>query len=52
MLRVREIEISLHNSSGGPSICAPYRNIADNAAQMDVHKTTYPTLQRKCPMLG
>jgi len=34
-------------------VFAPLReNIADNAAQMDVHKTPYPTLRRKCPMLG
>ena len=24
------------------SICAPYRNIADDAMQMDVHKSLYP----------
>jgi len=34
------------------SIWAPSGNIADDAMQMEVHKTFYPsTLQRKCPML-
>ena len=45
MLHVRENEISLRNSSGGPGYLCPLvgtGNIADDAMQMDVHKTLYP----------
>jgi len=42
MLHVRENEISLRNSSGGPGCLCPLGNIADDAMQMDVHKTLYP----------
>jgi len=42
MLQVRENEISLRNSSGGPEYLRTWGNIADDAMQMDVHKTLYP----------
>ena len=43
MLQVRENEISLRNSSGGPVAVAHLRgSTADDAVQMDVHKTLYP----------
>ena len=45
MLQVRENEISLRNSSGGPEYLrtlALRGNIADDAMQMDVHKSLYP----------
>jgi len=42
MLQVRENEISLRDSSGGPEYLRTQRNIADDAMQMDVRKTLYP----------
>ena len=53
MLHVRENEISLCNSSGGPGYMCPLEgNIADDAMQMDVHKTLYPFYTTKeMPML-
>jgi len=42
MLQVRENEILLRNSSGGPEYLRTFRgNIADDAMQMD-DKTLYP----------
>ena len=41
MLQVRENEISLRNSSGGPEYLRLRGNIADDAMQMD-DKSLYP----------
>jgi len=41
LMQVRENEISLRNSSGGP-VAHLIGGIADDAMQMDVHKTPYP----------
>jgi len=43
MLQVRENEISLRNSSGGPEYLRTVEGYtADDAMQMYVHKTLYP----------
>jgi len=45
MLQVRENEISLRNSSGGPEYLRPLEGTlltSDDTMQMDVHKTLYP----------
>ena len=45
LLQVRENEISLLNSSGGPEYLRPLEGTlltSDDVMQMDVHKTLYP----------
>jgi len=42
MLQVRENEISLRNSSGGPEYLRTQRKIADGAMQMDVNNSLNP----------
>jgi len=36
-----------HNSAGGPEYLRTLKNIADDAMQLDVHKTLYPFYSKK-----